>query len=340
MKRSGYRPCKYLWGAALVFGLAFARNASAAITVCSSGCPYASIQAAINAAPNGETIRVMEGVFTGAVSITNKSLIIRGSGASDTVVDRGPVSVSPAPPAIELNCTGAFQITITDVTITGGVPYQGFGGHGLENNGCTVHLNNAVVMNNGGRGAGGIYNDGIMTVRNSTVINNGARLSGGGISNDGDLTLINSVVSDNVATGKGGGLQNGGTLVVRYSTIANNQAPDGGGFANAVGGQALFVESVIANNSTTSSTGEGGGLWNVGSMILRGTLVIANESGRGGGIYTKAGGSMVLNGSMIMKNSAGPSGGGIYSDGMTTVTSSLIAGNMPDNCAGSGYSCP
>jgi predicted outer membrane repeat protein len=344
MKYSGHKPCKYVFLVALVSGLTAARAASAAITVCSSGCSYSSIQAAVNAAPAGETIRIMDGVFTGGVTITDKNLVIRGSGVSHTVVDRGPVSVSPAPPAIELKCTRAFQITITDLTITGGVPFHGFGGGGLENNGCTVNLNNAMVMNNGSRGGGGISNNsGIMMVRNSTIINNGSKLGGGGISNQGNLTLVSSVISDNSTTspGKGGGIENGGTLVVRDSTIANNQGPDGGGVANAVGGTARFAESVITNNSTTSPQGEGGGLWNVGSLILRGTLVIANKSGNiGGGIFTKAGGSLVLNGSTLTRNSAGTSGGGVYTDGVTSVVNSLISNNTPNNCSGTGLACP
>lgn len=341
MSHSGYRPCNYLVGVALLVGLGVTRTAAAAITVCPSGCPYTSIQAAVDAAPSGETIRIMEGVFLGAVSITDKSLILRGSGPSYTVIDRGPVAVSPAPPAIGLTCSGASQITIVDLTITGGVPYHGFGGRGLENAGCAVNVNNVLVIHNGGRGAGGIYNSGTMTVRNSTIVNNGAELDGGGITNAGDLTLVGSLVGDNVTTGKGGGVNNGGTLVVRYSTIAGNRAPDGGGFANAVGGQARFVETVFAHNTTTSPVGEGGGLWNVGSMTLRNTLVIANEAGEiGGGIYTKASGTTVLNGSTVMNNTSGTSGGGLYSDGAMTVISSLITGNTPDNCAGAGYACP
>lgn len=344
MSHSGHKSRKYILLIAVVSGLTFSRNATAAITVCSSGCPYSTVQAAVDAAPDGETIRILEGTFVGAVNITNKNLILKGSGTSYTVLDRGPVSVSPSPPAIELNCTRVFQITITELTITGGTPFHGFGGGGLENHGCTVNVNSTAIMNNGSRGGGGISNDaGTMTVKNTTIFNNGSELGGGGISNSATLTLISSVVSSNStwSVGKGGGIENGGTLVVHDSTIADNSGPDGGGVANAVGATARIIDSIITNNSSTSPDGEGGGLFNVGSLILRGTLVIANESGHlGGGIFTKAGGSLVLNGSIVTRNTAGSSGGGLYSDGTTSVNSSTIANNTPGNCAGAGYGCP
>lgn len=344
MRHRGFAPARVVLPIAGVLGLASAREARAAITVCQSGCAYSTVQDAVDAAPDGEVIRIREGVFVGPVSIAGKNLIVRGSGANATVIDRGPVSVSPAPPAIALACTGSQQITISDLTITGGVPFHGFGGGGLENHGCAVNLNRTAILNNGSRGGGGITNDaGSMTVSNSTILNNGSELGGGGISNGASLLLVSTVVSDNSTwgVGKGGGIENGGTLVVRYSTIANNQGPDGGGLANAVGASARVIDSLISNNSTSSADGEGGGVFNVGAVTLRGTLVIANESGsRGGGIFNQAGGRLVLNESTVTRNSAGSSGGGVYSDGVTSVASSVIARNVPDNCAGSGHSCP
>ncbi len=340
MNHSAHRQYQYLFSVALVVGLAFAQNAGAAITVCKSGCSYTSIQAAVNAAPNGATIQVMEGVYIGSVVITNKNLTLKGVEANFTVIDRGPVSVSPAPPAIQLNCTSSHQITITDVTITGGVPSEGFGGSGLENNGCTVILSNAVVTNNGSRMGGGISNDGNMTVKSSTIINNGAELGGGGIDNEGTLTLVSSFVSDNTTTspGYGGGIQNGGTLVVRYSTISNNYGPYAGGIVNVVGGTAQVIESVVANNNAYF---DGGGLLNIGTLNLKGTLVIANQSGgQGGGVFNKIGGNVVLSGSTIINNTAVTSGGGLFADGTTSVTKTIINNNTPNNCGGSGYTCP
>ena len=70
------------------------------LTVCSSGCDYTSIQAAIDAANRGtvftpeDTIELGAETFLESPVIENKYLAIRGAGASITVIDGG-FSVTP-----------------------------------------------------------------------------------------------------------------------------------------------------------------------------------------------------------------------------------------------------
>ncbi|MFV9677836.1 MAG: hypothetical protein ACNYVW_09330, partial [Methanosarcinales archaeon] len=64
--------------------------ASATITVCHSGCDYASIQAAVDAADSGDTIEVHSGTYYENVDV-NKTLSLKGvdTGSGKPVVDAG-----------------------------------------------------------------------------------------------------------------------------------------------------------------------------------------------------------------------------------------------------------
>lgn len=72
-----------------MYGLVAGQIASAAtIDVCETGCEYASIQAAINAASTNDTIRVAAGTYTENLDI-NKHINLIGAGAkSTTIVNR------------------------------------------------------------------------------------------------------------------------------------------------------------------------------------------------------------------------------------------------------------
>ena len=76
--------------AILIFGLVIAflpvsAGIAASLDVCLSGCPYSSIQAAINAATPGDTIIVAAGTYTEQILI-QKELTLIGAGIGNTVV--------------------------------------------------------------------------------------------------------------------------------------------------------------------------------------------------------------------------------------------------------------
>ena len=58
-------------------------------TICSSGCDYSNIQAAINAANAGDVIVIKAGTFTESVTegiLINKNLTIRGETSATTII--------------------------------------------------------------------------------------------------------------------------------------------------------------------------------------------------------------------------------------------------------------
>jgi transcriptional regulator with XRE-family HTH domain/energy-coupling factor transporter ATP-binding protein EcfA2 len=188
-------------------------------------------------------------------------------------------------------------------------------GGGILNNGGTLTLNNSSVSGNmttdpNSEGAG-ISNTGILTLSNSTVSGNTASGGGGGIYNgNGTLTLSNSTISGNTTKfpGDGGGINNTGILTLSNSTVSGNIASGAGaGIANLHSGHMLSNSTISGN--TTKFPGDGGGIYNSGSLTLSNSTVSGNTSYGGGGIFND--GHLTLTNSTVSGNSSNDRGGGI-----------------------------
>lgn len=192
-------------------------------------------------------------------------------------------------------------------------------------NGGTFDSNKATISGGGiyNTKSGAALNSGVLEARNSTFKTNQAiSADGGGIYNATGtaLTLDNDTFSNNnQAGGFGGGIYNrsGASVTVTTSLINNGTAVKaGGGIAN-FGTIVSMDNTLIQGNKTTSSTGAGGGVFNVGTANITNTTIKSNSTaGQGGGIYnglngTTPGTLTLRNNSLVSGNSAA-SGGGIY----------------------------
>ena len=216
-------------------------QSGARIKVCPSGCAYATIQDAINAAPDGAKIIIARGSYGGfTVPGTNSGLTkvtLVGAGAGVTTVGGVHVVIDAGESA-----------TIRGVTITGASPPVGeYDGGGIDNSG-TLTLDDSTISKNAALGGAGILNSGTLTVRHSTVSNNSGR-GGGGILNWGTATLKNSTISGNGAE-VGGGVSNGGTLTLKDSTISGNDAYQaGGGIYEYSSATVRVTDSMVSGNA-------------------------------------------------------------------------------------------
>ena len=217
------------------------------------GC-YSTIQAAVDAASDGDTIRILPGTYAGGITI-NVSVDIVGAGASSTIIEGGgPVILIGAPfPWSPKRPT----ISIAGVTVTGGVNNV-FPGTAVAQGGG-INITPSANPNPNQPGLTGAT----VTIRDSVVTGNQvyaqelippgfcgkescAFASGAGIDSSGDLTLIDTRVSDNlassppgVATSIGaGGIDNhpAGTLRLEHSWVTGNRVV--GGHPNAREGNA------------------------------------------------------------------------------------------------------
>jgi hypothetical protein len=225
-------------------------------TVCSSGCDFTSIQAAVDAASEGDTIELGPETFYENV-VVEKSLTIRGAGVDQTVVD-GMESA----PVFLLQYT--LDAILSDMTVqngSGGVIHEGGYLGSLTVEDCTIRnsagmavsavghdlevtLTNDLIEGN----AGGVTGRGLR-MTNSVVRNNGSGIYSYGLATTYStaLSIDNSVISDN-----GSGVMSGGTAHIRHSTISDNQ------------GDGLTVQSdlfsfgpTISNTTISGNTGDG-----------------------------------------------------------------------------------
>jgi len=204
--------------------------------------------------------------------------------------------------------------------------------------GANVTLRGVAIRYGSTSGAGGgILNEGTLTLDHCLVADNAAA-TGGGIANLSKLTVYQSVISNNYATTFGGGFYGASNsmALVTNSTFVANLADTGGGIFNL--GTNTLAGSLIANNLASGATGLGGGLRSTAGLVqLINTTVSGNEAfttssansnGRGGGLQA-GGGRMELYFSTVAANKALVRGGGLAATSAADVhaQNSVFAGN-------------
>ena len=152
---------------------------------------------------------------------------------------------------------------------------NGLGGIFRINEGCTLILEDIILVNGNVNDGGAIYvEEGArLKVSGSTLSNNTAFI-GGAIYNKGTATVTGTTLSGNNATEWGGAIYSEGTLTVQTSEFDNNEAQvSGGAIFNY--GEATVKDSDFENNS------------GVGSSIMNyyGTLALTNVNADTRGIY-------------------------------------------------------
>ena len=228
---------------------------AADLHVCPSGCAYSSIQAAVDAASDGDVIKVATGTYTGVsaragvtqVVYINKSVTIRG----------GYTTAFTEPPSPEANPTTLDA----------------------QEQGRVLHITGNISP----------------TVEGLRITGGYVKASGGGIYNkDADLALINTIITNNISSGTnwGDGLGGGmyvetGSVVLSEVQIISNSASYKGGGVCVWDGSVTLNGGQIINNTANGPTywDGGGGVWVLGSATLSGGQIISNSASHGGGLY-------------------------------------------------------
>jgi len=254
----------------LVFVLLVAPALQAAILTVGAAGDHTTLQAAIAAADEGDTIRVVDAVHTEQGITVNKNITIEGLGASQTIVQAH--ADEDAATNRVFNIAPGKTVTIRDMTIRHGkVVGDSARGGGIDNLGSlsliqvVVTRNRIVSTDFTTAYGGGIYNAGILNVIRCTISANqasGATIDedgrGAGIANVGGLANItNSTLCDNAADGAGGAVyeaDSGTTLA--YCTVSHNFAGQGGGLASgySLEGHGLHIRNTIVSDNVASST--------------------------------------------------------------------------------------
>jgi hypothetical protein len=260
-------------GLLLIGWIVSSSTEAATRTVCSSGCDYTSIQAAVDAARNNDTILISAEFFQENV-VVDKRLIITGSGAWLTVVDGGGSG--------SVFTINNQVVTISDLTIQNGSAAQG-GGILTLGSSADLTLDNCEIVDNAASSGAGIFNTaGTVAITVNTIAGNQASYLGGGIYNSGEpITIDSSTIYLNTAV-YGGGLYVyaytvGSDVTITNSTISMNSANGGAAiYASTTDSTVTVASSTIAENVTSGV--DTAALVGYGMNLTR-TIVANNQGG-------------------------------------------------------------
>lgn len=318
--------------------------ASTELHVCKSGCVYTSVQAAVNAANDGDAILVAQGTYTELFTISSltqsvylsKSIALRGGYTSTNWSASYPLSY---PTTLDARGLGRTIYVTSNVAVTidgfylangavadasGGAIYLGGGNSLIQNN--RIFSNTAIqVSPNTGRGGAIYVAAGDPTIRSNSIYSNAASGgSGGGVYlAGGNGSLQNNTIYSNTASAGGGVYAAGGNPVIEGNLIYANRgdgssSDDGGGgiYVRQPGNPAIRHNAIYNNVINTGGSGAGIHIETTevdgnNGIVIEQNAIYGNSGGyRGGGIYIRAKDHLIQN-NLIYSNTTTQFGGGI-----------------------------
>jgi predicted outer membrane repeat protein len=291
-----------------------------------------------NAHPGPDTILLPAGTYTltqGQLSVTDSLTIVgRGVTSGATVIQGDPSALFRER---LFDVLGKINMSFANLTLqNGGTAFKklGFDGGAVQALSANILLNNCVVSGNVGLKGGAINAEaGRVTLRNTTLTGNSTIGNGGAVcAGPGGVVLDNDTFRDNHADGRGGAVFVAlGDVAVSHSSLNFNSAANGGAIDDGDGNVSIRNGSLLHGNSTT---GEGGAIFDLGTVTLVNSGVRDSHSGiSGGGISaTRA----VLTGSFVNDNRTDGFGGGISAVDVALAGSSFVTVNHADQGAGGG----
>jgi len=319
---------------------------------------WKGLQDAVDAADDNDIITVKNTLTadgsTSEISIT-KNLTIKGEGTSTVLNANYKHRI--------FNVYNEASLKLKDITLEKGKDSQGAGVHVT---GASLEIENVTITeckNETSLGEGGaIYisssSNGRLWIKGSSKILSNTAEKGAGIyidTNLGENIIEGSTeIRGNIcqSNGKGGGiyLYKGKLVLKDNAKILNNESSvgiDGGGgvYISEHGTLTIKDSCIIQGNKAKNSggsviTGNGGGIYNSGNLIMEGGEIKDNEAKLGGAVYNN--GTFKISGSAKIELSEGsdentPGKNDIYlpADKVITVIGSLtedsVARISPEN---------
>ena len=246
---------------------------------------YPTIQAAIDAASDGDTVLVADGTYTGNgnrdINFKGKAIIVRSENGPESCIIDCQGSLSDEHSGFYFysgentsSVLEGFSITNGYATDVGGAVVCYMSSPTITH--CSIRGNTSSA---GGGIACGYSSDAMIT---DCIISENSSTNGGGIEClQSDPTIMNCDISDNFSTNAGGGIMcNESNPTINHCSISRNYANSGGGIVLGFSSNATITSCVISENE--SSEGGGIGCWESSPMITN-CIISRNETNGGAG---------------------------------------------------------
>ena len=298
---------------------------------------YTTIQAAIDAAIDGNTILVADGIYYENINYKGKAITVAShflidgdtSHISNTIIDGSQASNPDSASVVEFNSNEDSTSVLCGFTITGGSGtdwgYYIYGGGIILTDASPIIRNNIIEYN---------------TLRSDVTPLGGSAIALG-LYSDKTLIIENNIIRNNLCESASPSVYVNGTI-----------------FTHQTHGTVIFRETILHNNLIDGEyITNGGAISGFGNNSVNGTLIIENNiitqnivdegtastAQLGGGIFLEAYIAYVRN-NIITYNSA-RGGGGIWyytpsplPQIKTTLANNLIYGNIAGSRQGGGVS--
>ncbi|MHC4062397.1 MAG: right-handed parallel beta-helix repeat-containing protein [Planctomycetota bacterium] len=198
---------------------------------------YATIQAAIDASQDLDTVIIATGTYTGLgnrnISFRGKKITVSSTDPHDPlIVDSTILDCNRAGRGFVFNSAEGQDSKLTGLTITNG--YSFLGGAIYCYNGSSPVIANCVIVSNSGGFGGGI-----------TCANTGTQPK-----------ITNCQIKANSALVFGGGIYcTGASPAIRNCIISGNYAPQGGAIYSHNPGNSILANCTIATNVASQRAG-------------------------------------------------------------------------------------
>lgn len=266
---------------------------------------HGTIQGAINAALDGDTILVRPGTYVENIDFLGKGVTVESEqGADVTAIDGG-----------QLNSTVTFTNgEESDSVLRGFTVTNGSAMHPVHGGGINCYYASPLITEN-------------------TITGNSTDVEGGGIyTYGGEPTISDNIIIDNFSDDDGGGIAcwQCSFPTITGNVISGNTADWGGGIFLRKASYPDISDNIITGNSAERYYGGGIYVWDVSSPSIVNNLIYDNFAGKDGGgicVYTQC--YPTIRSNTITGNTAGVSGGAFCSkfNCGPTLTNNILWGN-------------
>jgi len=315
---------------------------------------YTTIQAAIDAAVNGDKVLVAPGTYVENINFKGKAIIVISSaGAVVTIID-GESQANPYESVVTFNSGEDANSVLEGFTIENGngtnVPPYGWRGGGIYClNSSPSIIGNKIQYNYSEFHGGGIYcENSSINISSNHIHSNTSGEGGGGIYSLYSSPVISNNIIEYNTSGTGGGIHCAKNTcditnnIIRYNIVNVEHLYEGGAGIYCWNITGSITSNNISNNKASGSIGlsyGGGILYSKSSLTIINNIICGNYSGNGGGIAGKVLSTETITNNIISNNTALKKGGGFFFNNTTPVISNnTICFNHSDT-SGGGIHC-